>query len=194
MTTVAPMIVCVDDDPTIARALARSLRREHLRPMSTTEPEEALEWVLENDVAVLVADYSMPGMNGVELATRVRELRPLTVRNLLTGHVTADTAVSGINQGGVFRFIEKPFETAALIGVLREAIAHHDELVAVAAERAQVVRRARMADELEIRYPTLTTPAWSLDGAYVVRRNPAAVLAGLGLDALLALRRRAGST
>lgn len=187
----APVIVCVDDDADVARTVARSLKRAHLSPMSTTEPAEALEWVLDNDVAVLVSDIDMPLMNGIELAARVKQLRPATVRILLTGHVTADAAMQGINLGGVFRFVAKPFEAIALADVVREAVEHHHELAAVANERDQVLRRGRITGEHETRWPSLSTPVRALDGAYVVRRNTNEMVAGLGLEALLALRRRA---
>jgi DNA-binding NtrC family response regulator len=186
-----PLIVCVDDDVEVARAIARTLKREHLTLMSTTEPEEALEWVLENEVAVLVSDFEMPFMNGIELSARVKKLRPTTVRILMTGHVTADTAVRGINTGGVFRFVPKPFENSDLATIVHEGVDHHRELAAVASERDQVVRRGRVTLDHETRFPLLTTPARALDGAYVVRRLPSELYTGLGLDALLALRHRA---
>ena len=186
-----PLIVCVDDDPEVARTLARSLKRANLMPMSTTEPEEALEWVLENDVAVLVSDFEMPLMNGIELSARVKQLRPTTVRILMTAHVTAETAVRGINTGGVFRFVPKPFDLAQLATIVHEGVDHHKELAAVAQERDQVVRRGRVTNDLEGKFPSLTTPARALDGAYVVRRTTNDTAAGLGLEALLALRRRA---
>jgi DNA-binding NtrC family response regulator len=185
-----PLVVCVDDDPEVARRIASSLRREKMTMMSTTEPDEALEWVLDNEVAVLVSDYEMPLMNGIELAAKVRQLRPTTVRILLTGHVTAHTAMNGINKGGVFRFVPKPFELEQLVSVVHEGVNHHLELAAVANERDHVVRRGRTTAELETRYPTLTTPVRTIDGAYVVRRNPSETFVSLGLEALLELRRR----
>lgn len=187
----SPVIVCVDDDAEVARTVARSLKRAHLAPMSTTEPAEALEWVLDNEVAVLVSDIDMPLMNGIELASRVKQLRPTTVRILLTAHVTADAAMSGINQGGVFRFVPKPFEVTALADIVCEAVDHHRELAAVAHERDQVLRRTRITGEHESKWPMLSTPSRALDGAYVVRRNTNEMVAGLGLEALLALRHRA---
>ena len=187
--TGVPRVVCVDDEPIITRTLVRSLRGEHLLPMATTEPEEALSWVLEHDVAVLVSDYHMPSMNGIELAARVRALRPLTVRVLVTGALDVPTALASINEGEVFRFVPKPFQPDHIARVIREALALHRTLVGVAAERERTERRARERAELEARFPTITTPARARDGAYVVQRRPAGALEGLGLDQLLALRR-----
>jgi DNA-binding NtrC family response regulator len=186
-----PVIVCVDDDAEIARTVAKSLKRARWSPMSTTEPEEALEWVLDNEVAVLLSDVEMPLMNGIELAARVKQLRPTTVRILMTGHVTADAAMNGINKGGVFKFVAKPFALADLETAVREGIELHHELSAVAVERDHVVRRGRVTGEHELRHPQLTTPSRAHDGAYVVRRPTNELVSGLGLDALLALRHRA---
>jgi DNA-binding NtrC family response regulator len=186
-----PVIVCVDDDAEVARIVARSLKRAKWAPMSTTEPEEALEWVLGNEVAVLLSDVEMPLMNGIELAARVKQLRPTTVRILMTGNVTADAAMNGINKGGVFKFVAKPFVLCELETAVREGIELHHELSAIARERDHVVRRGRVTGEHELRYPQLTTPVRTHDGAYVVRRPTSELVSGLGLDALLALRRRA---
>lgn len=184
-----PRVVCVDDDPVIMRTLVRSLRGESVLPMATTEPEEALSWVLEHDIAVLVSDYHMPSMNGVELSARVRVLRPQTVRVLVTGALDVHTALASINEGEVFRFVPKPFERGHVTRVIREAVARHKALASVAAERERTQRRARERAAFEAQYPTISTPARAEDGTYVVPRRPASELAGMGLDELLALRR-----
>lgn len=186
-----PVVVCVDDDAGVAKALARWMKRERLHPLTTTEPQQALEWILEHDVAVLVSDYHMPVMNGVELAAHVRRLRPVTVRILLTGNPTVDTAMAGINEGGVFRFVTKPVDETTLLSTVHEAVDQHKLLARTAVEREHALDRALAIADLEAAFPSLTTTARAVDGAYIVRRQPASVLAGAGLDALLALRRDA---
>jgi len=185
----APLIVCVDDDPAVARALARTMRGEQLLPMTTTEPAEALEWVLEHDVAVLVSDYNMPEMNGVQLAARVRELRPSTVRILVTGSLDLETAMASINHGEVFRFVPKPFDLAQVARVIRDGVEQHRALAQVAAEREKVERRNRERAALESRWQSLTSPVRAHDGAYLVPHVSNGSVEGLGLDELLALRR-----
>ena len=185
----APLVVCVDDDPLVARTIARSLRHQHLLPMTTTEPEEALEWVLEHDVAVLVSDFHMPVMNGVELAARVRALRPSTVRILVTGALDLQTALASINQGEVYRFVPKPFDLDQVTQVVRDGVEQHQALAMVAAERERTERRARERAALETRWASITMPARAHDGAYLVPRVASDELAGSGLDELLALRR-----
>ena len=184
----APLVVCVDDDAEVARALSRSFKRERFSSLSTTEPEEALEWVLENEVAVLVSDFNMPVMNGVELASRVRRLRPTTVRILLTGNTDLATAMASINEGEVFRFVQKPVHLESLMGVVHEAIGYHRQLAALAGERELAERRTRLVTELEAAYAGFTMPARAHDGAYLVQRRADALYAEYGLDALRAMR------
>jgi DNA-binding NtrC family response regulator len=174
-------IVCVDDDAQIASSVARALRKEKFHALATTEPEEALEWCLEHDVAVLIADYSMPGMTGIQLAERVRVHRPSTVRVLLTGNVELDTAVAGINQAEIFRFVAKPFDREVLTSVVRQAVARHREMAAVALEHEQAARRHAISTDLESRFPTITHPSRAHDGAYLVQRASSSALEGLGL-------------
>jgi DNA-binding NtrC family response regulator len=189
VTPGAPLVVCVDDDPTVTRTLVRTLRHERLSSMATTEPEEALSWVLEHDVAVLVSDYNMPSMNGVQLAARVRELRPTTVRILVTGTLDLTTALASINEGEVFRFVPKPFDPAQVARAIRDGVEQHRALAQVAAEREKLDRIAHERAALDARYPAFTRPARAHDGAYLVSPHQADALAGLGLDELLALRR-----
>ena len=182
-------IVCVDDDPDVAGSISRALRRAHYNTLSTTEPEEALEMVLENDVAVLVLDYGMPNMNGVELAERVRELRPSTVRIMLTGSTDAATMLEGINRAEVYRYLTKPIDVNNLLDVVAQAVGRYRELVAIEAEREKTQLRARVLSELEARHPGISTPVRAHDGAYLVQRHLPSATAGLGLEGLLALRR-----
>jgi DNA-binding NtrC family response regulator len=189
VTPGAPLVVCVDDDPSVTRTLMRTLRHEHLSPMGTTEPEEALSWVLEHDVAVLVSDYNMPSMNGVQLAARVRELRPQTVRILVTGSLDLTTALASINEGEVFRFVPKPFQPEQVARAIRDGVEQHRALAHVAAERVKAEQRHRDQAALDARYPAFTRPARAHDGAYLVPSLSSDAISGHGLDELLALRR-----
>ena len=113
-----------------------------------------LEWIANEDVAVLVSDYEMPKMTGAQLAGKARRVRPETVRILLTGMRTLETAIDGINQGEIFRFINKPFDDKQLHQAVLEAAraprgaARADAAIANAASAA-----TRCATALEPEYP-----------------------------------------
>ena len=152
------LIVCVDDDEGILSAVARCLRREpsfEVRP--TLSPSQVLEWVTNEDVAVLVSDYEMPEMTGAQLAGYVKRIRPETVRILLTGRRTLDTAIDGINQGEIFRFIGKPFEDKQLRQAVIDAAHRHEELAALSGDRRRRERREALRRDLEAEYPGIST-------------------------------------
>src|SRR3954469_8099451 len=133
--TKQPLIVCVDDDEAMLATVARCLRREPFDVRPTLSASEALGWIAADEVAVLVSDYEMPEMTGAQLAGHARRVRPETVRILLTGRRTLETAVDGINQGEIFRFLNKPFDNEVLRSVVGEAVARNKELLAMSGDR-----------------------------------------------------------
>ena len=152
------LIVCVDDDEGILGAVGRSLRREPtFEVRSTTNIQQVLEWVTNEEVAVLVSDYEMPEMTGAQLAGVVKRIRPETVRILLTGRRTLDTAIDGINQGEIFRFLGKPFEDKHLRQAVLDAVQRHEELAALSGDRRRRERREALRRDLESEYPGIST-------------------------------------
>src|SRR5262245_21500913 len=95
-----PVIVCVDDEPDILSALRRSLRHEPYETRTTTDPEEALDWVRTGDVALLLADYKMPRMSGTTLLGLVKTSSPRTARVMLTGY-PGETLVIAAGEAGL---------------------------------------------------------------------------------------------
>lgn len=85
-------------------------------------PEDAIEILTKQDIAVLLTDQRMPGMTGVELCVKARELRPDTVRIIITAHADMHDAIAAINRGQVAKFVTKPFRNEELIETLRMAI------------------------------------------------------------------------
>lgn len=184
------LIVCVDDDPDILSAITRTLRTLPVDVVATDCPRDALDLVALRDVAVIISDYEMPTMNGVELVAAARRLRPETVRMLVTGRQTYDTAVDGINQGEVFRYIGKPFMPAELRAAVTEAVAKHQELTRSSSELERATRRERLMADLESEHPGLTKIERERDGSYLVPLLDAAQMATVGLSALTDLARR----
>ena len=166
------LIVCVDDDESILQAVSRCLRREptfEVRP--TLSPSQVIEWVTNEEVAVLVSDYEMPEMTGAQLAGIVKRIRPETVRVLLTGRRTLDTAIDGINQGEIFRFIGKPFEDKQLRQAVLDAAHRHEELAALSVDRRRRERREALRRDLETEYPGISSVV-RRDDKYVVSPDP----------------------
>jgi DNA-binding NtrC family response regulator len=150
-------IVCVDDDTEVLSAVVRTLRREpSFEVRSTTNPHEALGWIASETIAVLVSDYEMPEMTGAQLAGHAKRSRPETVRILLTGKRTLETAIDGINQGEIFRFLGKPFEDKLLRQSVLDAVQRHNELLALSGDRARRERREALRTALESEYPGIS--------------------------------------
>ena len=108
MATVSQKILFVDDDANVLNGLKRRFRKKFDVFIANSGPAglEALEQ--HGPFAVVVADYNMPGMNGIEFLQNVHSTSPDTVRIMLTGRPGFDIAVSALNEGHIFRFLEKP--------------------------------------------------------------------------------------
>ncbi|MGB7631963.1 MAG: HD domain-containing phosphohydrolase [Candidatus Deferrimicrobium sp.] len=133
-------VLLVDDEANILTALTRLFLDRDVRVLRAGNGEEALGIVRREPVAVVVSDNLMPGMRGVELLSRVRDLSPDTVRVLLTGYADLPTAIEAINRGEVFRFHEKPWVDEEIVRTVEEGV-----------RRYQVVRSLRYGDEATLR-------------------------------------------
>ncbi len=113
-----PVLLSVDDDPGVSRAVARDLRRRYgadhrvLRAASGAEALEALrELKLRGDpVAVLLADYRMPQMDGIEFLEQAMDIVPRARRCLLTAYADTDAAIRAINLVDVDAYLLKPWD------------------------------------------------------------------------------------
>ena len=115
-------ILCVDDEPRITSALKALFRREY-NVLIANSGQEALDLLADNEVNVLVSDQRMPGMLGSELLTQVSRAYPQTIRILLTGFMDRQAIVDSINDGEVYRFINKPWDNFEMKEVVAEAAA-----------------------------------------------------------------------
>lgn len=114
----APKVLLVDDEPAVLEGLVHALRREPYELLVATSAAEALEILAAEDVAAVVSDEMMPGMPGTEFLRLVRESHPRTVRIVLTGHASVETAMKAIHEGWVYQFLHKPCKAADLAAAL----------------------------------------------------------------------------
>jgi thioredoxin reductase (NADPH) len=113
-----PVLMTVDDDPGVSRAVARDLRRKYgsefrvVRAESGTDALDALrELTLRGEpTAAILADYRMPGMNGVEFLEQAMDVVPRARRALLTAYADTDAAIRAINVVDVDHYLLKPWE------------------------------------------------------------------------------------
>ncbi|MCZ6765562.1 MAG: response regulator [bacterium] len=116
-------IVIVDDEDMVLTSLSSLLSLEtEYDVKSYTSPKEALSYVRENDVDIVLSDYLMPEMDGISFLAQVREVRPEVPRIILTGYADKENAIKAINEVGLFQYIEKPWDNDDLLIILRNGI------------------------------------------------------------------------
>ncbi len=119
-------ILLVDDEKNILEAYKRNLNDEFDLTIADSGMS-AIELIKNSDAFhVIVSDYKMPKMNGVELLEKVRGISPETIQIMLTGQAEMDAVIDLINKGKIFRFLTKPCTTEDLISNIRDAVRQHE--------------------------------------------------------------------
>jgi len=128
-------VLVVDDEPHVRAALASWLREDGYQVLTAESGEQALDRLAARGAEILLVDIKMPGMSGLELQARVRELAPETTVIVMTAHASVETAVQALKQGA-YDFIVKPFDPESM-----------SRLVAKAAERYVLLSENRALRE-----------------------------------------------
>jgi len=121
-TVATPLILLVDDEPGVLASLRRLLRPTGYRVITAEGGAAALDMLGVYPVDLIISDMRMPGMSGAEFLARAREQYPDVMRILLTGYSEIDSAVKAINEGGVYRYLNKPWDDQDLLLTVRHAI------------------------------------------------------------------------
>lgn len=116
------IVLCVDDDPEVLDGLGLTLRSLPCTILTASSVGAAVELLYRHQVDVLMTDDQMPDGGGPALLRRCVDLSPRTVRLVLTGHPSLQTAVQSINEFDVFRFLEKPCAPEVLRRVVEQAL------------------------------------------------------------------------
>ena len=187
-----PSILIVDDDVALLLALPQALylRMDGVKVDTSDSAQEALGLIQEHDYDAIVSDIKMPGMNGLVLLAKIKELRPETPTLLITGHGEENLAIQAL-RGGAYDFLQKPVERDYLVAALQRAIQTHQlrrqvieqqlalELHAQSLERVVQKRTSELLEAnaakdkfLSIVSHELKTPLTSLKGmAQFLRRQ-----------------------
>jgi two-component system NtrC family sensor kinase len=174
-------ILCVDDEINVLKALERVFMDEEYELITATSAEEGLA-ALNNGLnpQVILSDYRMPGLNGVDFLREVCKKWPQTVRLVLSGYADTAAVVAAINEGQIYKFIPKPWnddELKVTIGNALERYWLHQKNV----ELTEALRDTN--DELE-RQNEMLEEAVAQRTSDLVFRNRALTLAHNILDAL----------
>lgn len=115
-------ILFVDDEPNVLRALQRSLRKEPWEVVTCDDPHEALRRIENEEFAVVVSDYRMPAINGVEVLEYCRFRQPAAMRLILSAYTEKRGMLDAINNAQISRFITKPWDDKDLTSILSNAV------------------------------------------------------------------------
>ena len=113
-------ILFVDDEERVVNLLKMMFRSTH-EVFTATSGKAALEIIETHSIQVIVSDQRMPGMLGTELLSTVRKVSPNTMRILLTGYSDLAAIVGSVNDGEIFRFVNKPWNNEEMKAIVGEA-------------------------------------------------------------------------
>lgn len=141
-------ILCVDDEASILKALRRIFLETAYEVMTAASGEEGLNVLAQSPpIQVVISDYRMPGMTGVDFLREVRRRWPETVRIVLSGFADTASIVAAINEGEIYRFIPKPWNDEDLKIAIANAVERfalhrrNDELAAALLEKNAELER-----------------------------------------------------
>jgi response regulator RpfG family c-di-GMP phosphodiesterase len=123
----ARTVLFVDDEQSIRNALERMyLERDDLRCLFAASGPEALELMEQQEVSVVVSDYLMPGMRGIEFLSKIKARWPQTLRIMMTAYADLSIAIDAINKSEAFRFVTKPWNNSELMETVDEALLRYE--------------------------------------------------------------------
>ena len=174
-------IMLIDDEPNVLSALQRLLRQHTPAPRRTctveafTSPLRAIAAAQERTIDVVVCDYRMPELDGVETLRRIKETQPQAGRIMLSGSRDFETVLDAINVAQVGRIVVKPWVDAELIAAIRDAVETRRLQVenAELADQLRVQRGLLTLQDAELRrietlWPGITRVEWSEDGTICI--------------------------
>ncbi len=131
-------LLIVDDEEEILKALKRQFRRTY-NVYTANSADAAYQIMREKPIQVLISDQRMPGMNGAAFFGKIKKEFPDAVRLMLTGYADLQDVIAAINDGSIFRYIAKPWDTLELTSAVREAFERN----------ALIVQNRRLIQQLQ---------------------------------------------
>jgi CheY-like chemotaxis protein len=116
------VILLVDDEENVCQSLHRNLLPLGAKVVTRVSGNEAIKWLRENRADVIVADYQMPIMDGIDFLRQAKSLRPEARRMMLTGNADLAVALTALEGDLIERYITKPWEADKLCATMTQII------------------------------------------------------------------------
>lgn len=126
-------MLLVDDDPAVVASLRRVLRQQDFQLQTASCGSEALQILTENPAQVVMSDFRMPLMNGIEFLTEVKQRWPGAARLMLSGQSDYDSTEEALATGVVDFYLTKPWDNEELLAVIGQAFQGRDGIADVSA-------------------------------------------------------------
>lgn len=121
-------ILLVDDEQSVLNALRREMK-DLFEIETFSNPSEALERCKNTPFDLVIADYKMPEMTGLEFLKKFGQLQPDAARLVLSGEADIDALIRTINETHIYRFLAKPWNKEELLSSIRHALAYRDVIL-----------------------------------------------------------------
>ena len=162
-------ILIVDDDKNILKTLKRLFIDEEYSIYTAESGEEGLKVLEKAEIHLIISDQKMPGMNGIEFLEKAVKDYPDVIPIILTGQAELSDALRAVNNGYVYKFIQKPWNNEDLKITVRRALEQYDLIMKNRSLTDELKKRVRMIEELEREYPGITKRP--KDGIYEIKSD-----------------------
>jgi len=116
-------VLFVDDEQSIRNAIERMfIERDDMRCLFAASGQEGLDILEKEEVWVVMSDYLMPGMRGIEFLSKVKGRWPDVIRIMMTAYADLSIAIDAINKSEAYRFVTKPWKNQELIDIVDESL------------------------------------------------------------------------
>jgi serine phosphatase RsbU (regulator of sigma subunit) len=123
MTERPASILIVDDEDMVLSSLrGLFMLQTSYQVLEADDPRKALDELSRTRVDLVISDFLMPQMNGIEFLKEVKKVQPDAIRVLLTGYADKENAIKAINDVGLYHYLEKPWDNEALLSIVRNGL------------------------------------------------------------------------
>ena len=175
-------LLIVDDEPNVLSALRRMCLNHDAAPaisnpqvMTFTSPVQALAYLQDHPVDLIISDFRMPEMDGATFLTEARKLQANAARIIISAYADIEGIMRAINDAGIFQFVSKPWSDQELKAAIVQVLAHRALLVEnqklaneVRRQRGIISEQQAELERLELESPGITRVRWAEDGSVLL--------------------------